>query len=63
MISYREEYFRSFIKEDILKTSSFKALYKKVDEVNFFGPSLDKEDEIDFDNSLLIVLENSGNTT
>lgn len=45
MISYREEYFRSFIKEDILKTSSFKALYKKVDEVNFFGPSLDKEDE------------------
>ena len=45
MISYKEEYFKSFLKEDILKSSSFSELKKKVDEAYLFGPQLEREDK------------------
>lgn len=45
MISYREEYFKSFLKEDILKASSFGELKKCIDAVYLYGPRLDKEEE------------------
>lgn len=45
MISFREEYFKSFLKEDILKSSSFSELKKGLKNVSFHGPNLDKEEE------------------